>query len=76
MKEIFIKIDDELYRRASQRIPDLEADVARQVTDYLKSINGEDEALNAARIQMKTLFAQTKNFSVGLTPTRQEMHER
>ena len=76
MKEISIKIDDELYARAAQRIPDLESDVNRRVTDYLESVNGEEETKVAARSRMSDLFGQTKNFTVGVRPTREEMHER
>jgi DNA replication initiation complex subunit (GINS family) len=75
MKEISIKIDDELYRRASQRISELEADVSNRVTEYLKSVNGDEETIVAARSRMSDLFAQTKNFTVGVRPTREEMHE-
>jgi hypothetical protein len=76
MKEISIKIDDELYRRASQRISDLEADVNLRVTEYLESVNGDEEIIVAARSRMSDLFGQTKNFTVGVRPNRQEMHER
>ena len=64
MKEISIKIDDELYRRASQKVADLEA------------LNGDDHAIVSARTQMARLFSVTKNFGVGVRPTREEMHER
>jgi hypothetical protein len=76
MKEISIKVDDELYRRASQRTPDLEADVNQRVTEYLESVNGDEETIVAVRSRMSELFAQTKNFSVGVKPTREEMHQR
>ena len=76
MKEISIKIDDELYRRASQKISDIDAQVNSRVTEYLESINGDDEAIVAARAGMAELFAQTKNFTVGVRPTREEMHDR
>jgi hypothetical protein len=75
MKEISIKIDDDLYRRASQKVSDLEADVNQRVTEYLESVNGDDDVV-AARARMTELFAATKNFGVGLRPSREEMHER
>ena len=76
MKEISIKIDDELYRRASRRISDLESDLNHRVTEYLESVNGDEDAIVAARSRMSELFAQTKKFKVGVKPTREEMHER
>lgn len=75
MKEISIKIDDDLYRRASQKIEDLEDEVNQRVTEYLESVNGDDNIV-AARARMAELFSQTTNFSVGVRPTREEMHER
>ena len=75
MKEISVKIDDDLYRRASQKLSDLEADVNQRVTEYLESVNGDDDFI-AARARMAELFAATKNFGVGLRPSREEMHER
>ena len=76
MKEISIKIDDELYRRASQKFEDLEAEVNQHVTEYLVSINGGDEAILAARSHMAELFRTARNFGVGVRPTREEMHDR
>jgi hypothetical protein len=76
MKEISIKIDDELYRRASQKVRDLEAEVNHHVTEYLEALNGKDEAIVSARTQMARLFSVTKDFGVGVRPTREEMHER
>ena len=76
MKEISIKIDDELYRRAAQKVSNLEGEATQRVTEYLESVNGDDEKIIAARTRMAKLFSQTQNFSVGLRPTRQEMHER
>jgi hypothetical protein len=35
MKEISTKIDDELYRRASGKATNLEAEVSQRVTEYL-----------------------------------------
>ena len=76
MKEISIKIDDELYRRASGRVEDLEAEVSQRVTEYLEAINGDDDALLDARTHMAELFGATKNFGVGIRPSREAMHER
>lgn len=42
MKEISIKIDDELYRRASRSVGNLEAEVSQHVTEYLEAISGDD----------------------------------
>ncbi len=76
MKEISIKVDDELYRRASRRVRDLEAEVNQHVTEYLEFLNGDDDAIFAARTHMAELFNATRNFGVGVKPTREEMHER
>lgn len=71
MKEISIKIDDELYRRASQKIEDLEAEVSQHVTEYLEAINGNDDGILAARAHMADLFQETSNFGVGVRPSRE-----
>ena len=76
MKEISIKIDDELYRRASRKVGDLEAEVNQHVTEYLEALNGDDEATRDARSHMADLFKATRNFGVGIKPSREEMHER
>jgi hypothetical protein len=76
MKEISIKIDDELYRRASQKVGDLEAEVNQHVTEYLEALNGDDDSVFAARTHMSELFGATRNFGVGVRPTREEVHER
>jgi hypothetical protein len=76
VKEISIKIDDELYRRASRKVADLEAEVNQRVTEYLEALNGDDYALLAARAHMADLFNATRNFGVGTRPSREEMHER
>ncbi len=76
MKEISIKIDDELYRRASRKVGDLEAEVNQHVTEYLEGINGDDDGILAARDHMADLFQATSNFGVGVRPSREEMHER
>ena len=76
MKEISIKIDDDLYRRASGKVDDLEAEVNQHVTEYLESINGDDDDILAARSHMADLFQATRNFGVGVRPSREEMHER
>ena len=75
MKEISIKIDDELYRRASRKVADLETEVNQHVTEYLEAINGDDDALLEARTHMAELFAATGEFGVGVRPSREEMHE-
>jgi hypothetical protein len=75
MKEISIKIDDKLYHRASRRVSNLESEVNQRVNEYLESVNGEDDIV-AARTRMADLFAATKNFSVGIRPSREEMHDR
>jgi len=73
MKEISIKIDDDLYRRAARKIRDIEAEVNERVTEYLESVNG-DEDIVAARTRMAKLFEATKDFGVGVRPSREEMH--
>ena len=75
-EEISIKIDDELYRRASQRASNLEAEGNEHMMEYLESINGDDESIRAARGHMAELFKATRNFGVGIRPSREEMHER
>ena len=76
MKEISIKIDDELYRRASRKVADLETEVHQHVTEYLEGLNGDDDAIFDARTHMANLFNATRNFGVGVRPRREEMHER
>lgn len=76
MREISIKIDDELYRRASRKLGDLETEINQHVTAYLEALNGDDDAIFAARTHMADLFNATRNFGVGVRPTREEMHER
>lgn len=76
MKEISVKIDDELYRRASRKVGDLEAEVSQHVAEYLESLNGDDDAIFDARTRMADLFSATRNFGVGVRPSREEMHER
>lgn len=76
MKEISIKIDDELYRRASRRVEDLEAEVNQYVTECLEAINGDDDAIFNARTHLAELFGASSNFGVGIRPSREEMHER
>ena len=76
MKEISIKIDDELYRRASRKVRDLEAEVNQPATEYLEGINGDDDGIVAARAHMADPFQTTSNFGVGVRPSREEMHER
>jgi hypothetical protein len=76
MKEIFIRIDDDLYHRASQKVLNLEREVNQRVNEYLQSINGDADETVAAKARMAELFSQTVNFSVGVRPTREQMHER
>ena len=76
MKEMSIKIDDDIYRRASRAVEDLEAEVNQHVSQYLESINGDDDGIRAARAHMAELFQATQNFGVGVRPSREEMHER
>jgi hypothetical protein len=45
------------------------------VTQYLESVSGDDDIV-AARAHLAELFAATKNFGVGIRPSREEMHER
>lgn len=73
MKEISIQIDDELYHRASRKVEDLEAEVNQYVTECLEALNGDDDAILDARTHMSELFAATRNFGVGVGPTREEM---
>lgn len=76
MKEISIKIDDELYRCASRNGRDLEAEVNQHVTEYLEGLKDDDDSIFAARDHMANLFNLTRNFGVGTRPSREEMHER
>ncbi len=76
MKEIIIKVDDELYDRAKKALGDVELSIEEQVTSYLKDLNGEDSRIMAARSRMKELFNTTKGFGVGQKPSREELHER
>jgi hypothetical protein len=76
MKEIIIKVDDELYDRARKALGDVELLIEEQVTSYLKDLNGEDSQIMAARSRMKELFSATKGFGVGQKPSREELHER
>ena len=75
MKEIIIKVDDELYDRAKKALGDVELSIEEQVTSYLKDLNGEDSQIMAARSRMKELFNTTKGFGVGQKPSREELHE-
>jgi DNA replication initiation complex subunit (GINS family) len=76
MKELSIKIDDDLYRRASRKVEDLETEVNPYVTEFLEALNGDDKAILDARAHMSQLFSTTRGFGVGVRPTREEMHER
>lgn len=75
MKELSIKIDDDLYRRASRKVRDLEIEVNQYVTRCLE-VNGDDDGVLEARTHMAELFGSTKDFGVGVRPSREEMHER
>jgi hypothetical protein len=74
MKEISIRIEDELYRRASQKAEDIESEVDQYVTKRLEAIS-DDDGILAARVHMSELFAATRNFGVGIKPSREEMHQ-
>jgi hypothetical protein len=76
MKEIIIKIDDDLYDRAKKAVGDVELSIEQHVTTYLKDLNGEEARIDAARLEMKELFNTTKGFGVGQKPSREELHER
>lgn len=76
MKEIIIKIDDELYRRANEIVDDLESSLNARVTSYLRSLNDDDESIANARVRMRELFTVTRDFGVGRKLSREEMHER
>lgn len=76
MKEISVKIDDKLYRSVSLKVDNLEAEVNRNVSEYLEAIDGADNGISAARLRMAELFHSTTGFGVGTRPSRDEMHER
>ena len=76
MKEINISVDDELYRRAQEKLEDLQSSVTQCVTSYLKSLDDDDRRIAAARTRMEELFRTTKGFGVGDKLSREEMHER
>jgi DNA replication initiation complex subunit (GINS family) len=76
MKEISIKIDNDLYHRVSRKVEDLDAEVSQHVTEYLETLNSDDAAVFDARTRMAELFKATRNFGLGVRPSRKEMHER
>lgn len=76
MKEISIKIEDDLYRRASRKVEDLEAEVNQHVTEYLEALNEDDDTVFNTRTHLADLFKTTRNFGVGVRPTREEIHQR
>ena len=76
VKEITIKVDDELYNRAKEVLDNLESSVEEHVTTYLKELNDEDEQIIKARSRMEELFSTTTGFRVGEKTSREEMHER
>jgi hypothetical protein len=43
VKELKISIDDEVYHRAKRAVTDLESALSQHVTEYLNSLNGDDE---------------------------------
>lgn len=76
MKEIIIRVDDELYERARKALGDVDSSIEERVTSYLEDLNGEDTRISAARLRMKELFNMTKGFGVGQKTSREELHER
>jgi post-segregation antitoxin (ccd killing protein) len=76
MKEIIIKVDDELYDRAKEALLDVESSIEAHVQSYLKQLNGDNASIETAKSRMKDLFSTTKGFGVGQKPSREEMHER
>ena len=76
MKEIIIRVDDELYERARKARGDVDSSIEERVTSYLEDLSGEDTQISAARLRMKELFNITKGFGVGQKPSREELHER
>ncbi|HSE16775.1 MAG TPA: hypothetical protein VLB46_06955 [Pyrinomonadaceae bacterium] len=76
MKEIIIRVDDELYERARRAHDDVDSSIEERVTSYLEDLSGEDTQISAARLRMKELFNTTKGFGVGQKPSREELHER
>lgn len=76
MKEITIRINDELYDRAKASLADVESSVEAHVKSYLEELNGDEARIDVARSRMKELFDSTKGFGVGRKPSREEMHER
>ena len=76
MKEITIRINDELYDRAKASLADVESSVEAHVKSYLEELNGDEARIDVARSRMKELFDSTKGFALGRKPSREEMHER
>lgn len=76
MKEITIRIDDELYDRAKATLADVESSVEAHVTSFLEELNGDEARISAARSRMEEFFNTTEGFGVGQKPSREEMHER
>ena len=46
------------------------------MAEYLESVNGDDHDIVAARARMADLFATTKDFAVGIRPSREEIPGR
>ena len=76
MKEIIIRVDDELYESARKARGDVDLSIEERVTSYLEDLSDEDTQISAARVRMKELFNTTKGFGVGQKPSREELHER
>jgi hypothetical protein len=76
MKEIIIRVDDELYERARRARGDVDSSIEERVTSYLEDLSGENAQISAARLRMKELFNTTKGFGVGQKPSREDLHER
>jgi len=76
MKEIVIRVDDELYERATKARGDVDSSIEERVTSYLEDLGGESTEITAARLRMKELFNRTKGFGVGPKPSREDLHER
>lgn len=70
MKEIIIRVDDELYERARKALDDVDSSIEERVTSYLEDLSGEDTRISAARLRMKELFTTTKGFGVGQKTSR------
>lgn len=77
MKTLTLELPDELYERVEHRAaqsgstPDQEVlDLIARSTDKM-----DDEALSAARSQMRQLFQTVKGFRLGVKIPREELHD-